>query len=440
MIKERLASMNGAPCPCGRVHRFSSVTLSGKGAVDRLAEEAERLGGKRPYVVCDKSTRGIAEGFVLPRLKSAGLQPTLFSFAEESPEPDEKTVGGAFMHLKGDCDIIIGVGSGVINDTSKILSARTGLPYIIVATAPSMDGYQSMTSSMTMDGLKISLPSRAADVIIGDTDLLKSAPRYMLISGVGDMLAKYVSICEWRIASLILDEYYCEEIASLIRSALLKIRSSKEKIINGDSEAVEAVFDGLTATSVAMNYAGVSRPASGIEHYISHIYDMRGAEFGRKTELHGIQCAISSLTAIKLYEKLLTVTPDIEKALKYAESFRKEEWKKGLRALLGGAAESMIALEEKEQKYDVKRHRERLMRIVEKWEEIKAVIRDELPSYDELFAFMKDIGAPTSFAEVGIDGELLPEVLCYAKDIRDKYVLPRLLFDLGLLDEFKNEI
>ena len=83
-----------------------------------------------------------------------------------------------------------------------------------------MDGYASATSSMTRDGLKVSINTKAADVIIGDTDILKNAPLKMLRAGLGDMIAKYVSICEWRIASVITGEYYCEEVAQLIRDAL----------------------------------------------------------------------------------------------------------------------------------------------------------------------------------------------------------------------------
>ena len=76
------------------------------------------------------------------------------------------------------------------------------------------------TSSMTVGGLKVSLASRAADLIIGDTDILKNAPRELLVSGLGDMLAKYISIAEWRISNLLTGEYYCEDIAELMRSSL----------------------------------------------------------------------------------------------------------------------------------------------------------------------------------------------------------------------------
>lgn len=65
--------------------------------------------------------------------------------------------------------------------------------------------------------------------------------------------------------------------------------------MKGDKKAVTAVFEGLILCGAAMKFAGVSRPASGIEHYLSHIWDMRGVEFGTPVELHGIQCAVGTL-------------------------------------------------------------------------------------------------------------------------------------------------
>ena len=72
-----------------------------------------------------------------------------------------------------DAELIIGIGSGVMQDLCKYVSFQAKLPYHIIATAPSMDGYASGTSSMAMDGLKVSLPSACANVIIGDIDILK---------------------------------------------------------------------------------------------------------------------------------------------------------------------------------------------------------------------------------------------------------------------------
>ena len=435
MSIDRMNDMNGRLCSCGKVHRFQAELIIGSGAAKQLPGVLEKFGAKKPFILFDKNTYAAAGKQVCDILTANGISYSAYSFQNDTVEPDEHSVGSAVMHFDASCDIIIGVGSGVINDIGKILSSVSGKPYIIVGTAPSMDGYASASSSMTRDGLKISLPSRSADVIIGDTDILCNAPLHMMKSGLGDMIAKYVSICEWRIASLITGEYYCEEIASLIRSALKRCTDHAQGLLNRDPAAVQAVFEGLVIGGVAMNYAGLSRPASGVEHYISHVLDMRAVEFGTPVDLHGIQCAIGTLIAAKLYEKLQSVTPDREKALSYARQFDYSAWAEQLRSLLGKGAESMIALEAKEGKYDPEKHSKRLEIILANWDKILEIIQEELPSSAQLEALLDTIDAPKTLDVIGIPQGSLPMIFKATKDIRDKYVLSRLFWDLGILDE-----
>jgi len=433
---DALKKINGKPCACGKEHIFNvDSIISGSGALGRLAEVVNTFNSKKVYVVSDKNTYAAAGEKVCGILKDAGIRYVSYTFDKDVLEPDEMTLGQAAMHMEPKCDCIIGVGSGVINDTCKILSAITDKPYIIVATAPSMDGYASLTSSVTRDSLKISLPSRGADVIIGDTDILCQAPLKMMKSGLGDMLAKYVSICEWRISHLINGEYYCEAIADLIKTALKRCTDNAKGLLARDPAAVEAVFEGLVIGGVAMNYAGVSRPASGGEHYLSHIWDMRAVEFGTPMDLHGIQCAIGTVISVGLYEKLRSVTPDREKALQYVKSFDRAAWNETLRSFVGRSAESMIALEEKEGKYDAAKHAERLEVILANWDGIMQIVDEELPTAAQLDELMTLIEAPKTMEEIGLSSEILPLSFKCTKDMRDKYVLSRLLWDLGIIDE-----
>ena len=435
MSMDLLMEMNDAPCRCGKTHSFSAKIVTGKSVLSQIPELVRQYDAKKVFLLSDKNTWTAAAERVSHLLKAAEISYLSYCFDKDILEPDEWSVGSAIMHYEADCDLILAVGSGVINDIGKIISAVSGKPYIIAATAPSMDGYASASSSMTRGGLKISLPSRSADIIVGDTDILCNAPLKMMKSGLGDMIAKYVSICEWRIAHLVTGEYYCEQIAQLIRSALKRCTDHAAGLLLRDEAAVQAVFEGLVIGGVAMNYAGLSRPASGVEHYISHVLDMRGAEFGIPVEFHGIQCAVGTLIAVRLYEKLKTVSPDAEKALAYAASFDYNAWSAQLRQLLGKGAESMIALEEKERKYDVTFHRKRLKIILEHWDEILKIIEEELPSSQALETLLDTIDAPKTLAQIGVDETMLPIIFRATKDIRDKYVLSRLLWDLGVLDE-----
>ena len=438
MKLEELDAIKKTGCACGKQHKLT-ISLDnihcGSGVLAKLPAILQSYNAKKVFLLADQNTFAAAGERVCTLLTGAGFAVVNCTYQTGTPEPNEENVGLAMMYFQPDCDAVVGVGSGVINDIGKIVSAVSGKPYIIVGTAPSMDGYASASSSMTREGLKISLPSRAADVIIGDTDILCQAPLKLMKSGLGDMLAKYVSICEWRIANVVTGEYYCEEIANLVRIALKRCVDQADALLRREPDAVAAVFEGLVIGGLAMNYAGVSRPASGIEHYFSHVWDMRGVEFGTAVELHGIQCAVGTLLAARIYEKLKTITPDRQKALESFAEFDFSAWAEELRAFLGKGAESMIALESKEQKYNKEKHAARLSRILENWDTILQIMEEELPSPAELEALLDRIEAPKSMEEIGIDPAIYRMSFLAAKDIRDKYVLPRLALDLGVIDE-----
>ncbi|MBR5295907.1 MAG: sn-glycerol-1-phosphate dehydrogenase [Clostridia bacterium] len=429
------------PCSkCGRVHesRVEEV-LAGKGVLCSLPEILEKRGMQRPFLLSDRNTEKAAGERVKEILSEKGVFFEECILSSEKVEPSEEAMGEVILHYNPSCDGVIAIGSGVIGDLAKLLAATAKVELITVATAPSMDGFASETSSMVRGGVKVSLPSRCASVILGDTDILKNAPMKMLRAGLGDMLAKYISICEWRIANIITGEYYCEEIASLVRNALKKCVDNADGLLNRQEEAVEAVFEGLVLGGMAMSFAGVSRPASGVEHYISHVWEMRALERGEPYELHGLQCAVGTLVAARLYAKLLEVKPDREKALNHAKNYSIEEHNKALRAFLGTSAEPMIALEKKEKKYDPDLHEKRLEIILSSWEKIVSVIREEVPSPEALTALYKKISLPMTPEEIGIPAAITPDTFRFTGDIRDKYVLSRLLWDLGELEEFSEE-
>jgi len=423
-------------CSCGKIHKStSSEYVIKKGAVNEIGAYAGKFGAKKAFVYGDVNTFSIIGEKVCKLLSECEISQKVYVFPQKRTEPDEGAVGSLIMHYETDCDIIIAIGSGVMNDLGKILSCTASKPYIIIATAPSMDGYESATSSMAIDGVKVSLATRCPDIIIGDIDILKTCPAHMIKSGLGDMIAKYTAVCEWRISALINNEYYCESIAQHIRASLKKCISNAGRLLDKDDKCIEAIFEGLIECGSAMEYAGSSRPASGGEHYMSHIWDMRALEHGTPAELHGIQCAVASLYSAKIYDELKKYVPDKQKAMEYVGMFNFEKWSNELKYFVGDGAIPMIALESGEQKYNPDKHKKRIEIIIEKWDKIVEIINQEVPSYDELSRILDLIDAPKTLEDMGMDSSVLPMTIKASKDIRDKYVLSRLLWDLGILDE-----
>ena len=195
MTLKDLISLGDFTCSCGKVHSpgVAKVIIE-KGAVNTLPALLEEIGAKKPFLLSGHDTFAAAGEVVCPVLEKSGYSYAKYVFPVSPVRPTEYTVGSALMHFDYSCDAIIGIGSGVINDTGKMLARATGMKYIIVATAPSMDGFVSGTSSMDRDGLKTSIYSTAAWGVVGDLDILCNAPMHLLRAGVGDMLAKITGI------------------------------------------------------------------------------------------------------------------------------------------------------------------------------------------------------------------------------------------------------
>lgn len=432
---ESLLQDGGIDCSCHRHHTspVKQVEL-GQDILWKITSMAGSRNMRHPVVVADRNTCSTGKE-VCRLLEEAGIQPEIYVMKTDKPEPDEYWVGALLMQYVKEWDGIVAVGAGTINDICKIAANLTGLPYLLVGTAPSMDGYASNTSSMMQCGLKISLPSTCPEGILLDTGILAKAPMKMLQAGLGDMAAKYISICEWRISNCVTGEYYCEEIAELVRKSLRACMQSSSGLAQRDEEAVSHVAYGLVLSGIAMSFAGVSRPASGTEHYFSHIWEMTALEQHLEHELHGIQVGVGTMLTIPVLRAIQQMEPNRKKALDYVSRFDITQWEQSVRCRFGSSAESIIGREKLEKKFDKEKHRVRLETIIAKWDEIRNIIEEELPEEAWLRDRLLQTGAPVSPDELGISLQQVKSSFLSTKDIRDKYISTRLLWDLGMLEE-----
>ncbi|MGI6239395.1 MAG: sn-glycerol-1-phosphate dehydrogenase [Christensenellales bacterium] len=438
MTFDELTKEGGYDCDCGKRHATDLRYLKiGKGVVEMLPEGLARVGAKRPMVICDKNTYGAAGARVAEILSRAGIAHAMHIIPARGEQltPAEYELGSIAMQFDPACDFLLAVGSGVINDLTKVMGHATGRATGVVATAPSMDGYSSNSSSMEVQNVKTTLYNKCPALILCDTEIMAAAPMRMLWAGLGDMVAKYISVCEWRIANIVIGEYYCERVAEMMRASLKKIMAAASGIASRDPDAIGAIVEGLVLAGMAMSYAQVSRPASGLEHYFSHVWEMRALANGAHADLHGIQVGIGTLLCFGIYERLRKATPDCEKALKSVAEFDRAAWEKNIARVFGATAPSIFKIEEQAGKNDPAKHAARLKTILARWDEILKVIDEELPDAAWVEGVMAQTGMPIRPRDIGLTAEDVSDAFVCARDIRDKYLSCSMLWDLGMTKE-----
>ena len=442
MTLSELIRPEGWECACGRRHVCALKYLDiSRGAIERVPEMLRAMGKKRPFVVADENTWAVAGARVDAILAAAGVDHVncvIPRTAADRIAPAEWETGSVIMRFDPACDMFLAVGSGVVNDICKVAAHACGRPTAVVGTAPSMDGYASDSSSMEMNHVKVSLYNHGPEGILLDSDILARAPMRMLWAGLGDIAAKYIAICEWRIAHIVTGEYYCEDVAELMRAALRRVMAAADRVQSRDPDAIQSIAEGLVIAGIGMAYARVSRPASGLEHYFSHMWEMMALERGEPYDLHGIQVGVGTILCMKLYRKLLTdgTWPDRALAEAHMRAFDPAAWEAQVRRIFGRTADQIIAIEAKTRKNDPAKHAARLDNIVARWDDILAAIREELPDYDALYAALAATGMPMTPADIGIRTADVVDAFVGARDIRDKYLSCSMLWDMGLTDEY----
>lgn len=204
---------------------------------------------------------------------------------------------------------IVGLGGGKVIDAAKYCGFLRKLPFISIPTSASSDGFSSASASLLIEGKRNSVPARMPYGIIADTEIIKSAPKHFLYSGIGDMVSKITALYDWQYEE---DGGYAEvnDFAMMIAKKAVNsfVRTPFQTI--QDDLFLKELLDSLAMSGVANEIAGSSAPTSGSEHLISHALD----KFLEKPQLHGIQVGIAtylmSLVQNHRYQRVRTIFTD----------------------------------------------------------------------------------------------------------------------------------
>ena len=326
-------------CTCVQKHHQipTEVIEVSDHAIEKVGEILKDY--RRIFLVADENTYRVAGQRVEEILRGKGI--LSHTMVLPAPAlPNAENVGKVLIEAGRDRavydihawslnpDYILAVGSGSLNDTCRMVSYRLGIPYGVVGTAPSMDGYASVVAPLLNGRKKIVYNCSIARHIIIDLSVNCQAPYPLLLSGVGDMIGKYVAILDWETSRDLNGEYYCGQIAGMVLKATDQCVSAASGLKDRDVSAIRAASEGLILSGECIAFCGSSRPASGTEHMIGQTWEVMDVEEGKVPNLHGIEVGEGTFTAIEMFRKLYRETEDAPvKALieKYLPAFDRIE-------------------------------------------------------------------------------------------------------------------
>jgi glycerol-1-phosphate dehydrogenase [NAD(P)+] len=330
----------------------------------------------------------------------------------------------------------LAVGSGTINDVVKMACYNQGQPMGVIGTAPSMNGYTSAIAAVLSDGVKTTNPCQAPRVIVADLDVMAEAPHRMICSGLGDLMSKPVSNSDWRLSARLNGTPHSAEAMEIIETGADLLDGVAPKLPERDREAMRGLVESLMLSGIAMSVAGSSSPASGGEHLISHYIDMTAFARGKAHDLHGCQVGVGTITTAFLYERLRELDPsdiDIDARVDALQDWG--DYDTQLRERFGDLYSAVV--KHAEPGYpDEDELRRRLTKLVDEWdiimEETSATLRTKQSLEDELVS----AECPVRFSNLGVDRDRARRAITHSKDIRNRYTILHLAWELGLLDQW----
>lgn len=437
---ERLTTSGEVDCACGQKHSTDmKILAAGRGIIEEVPAALEKLNVRRPMVVSGPFSFEAVGKKVCGILENAKIAHSVFAFEKTGTkklQPNEEAVAKIIEHFDPRCDVLLCVGSGSVGDVCKAAATELKVPQLTVGSAPSMDGYTSASASLELHNTKTSVSVNAPVGVICDVELMAQAPMRLLWAGLGDMAAKPCSLCEWEMASVILGEHYCPYTVDLVKQSYERSFSGAPGIPERSLDSVQAVIEGLLLSGVCMSYVHSSRPASGLEHYFSHCWEMMAIARGKEYDLHGIYVGIGAVLTLHIFRKLRQLHPDRENAEMAAAAFDRAAWEARLRRVFHGTAENFIALEEKVRKNDRENRMQRVDRILENWDQLVRIL-EKAPEPEELEGILRSAGMPTKAGEIGLSADDAADAFVCSRDTRDKYLTSSLIWDIGYMDEFE---
>ena len=391
-----------------------------------------RFADRRMVVVADRNTDAAVGSSVAEVLEADGFAVTRIVLAGDHIHADEISLARVLARSPSDSSLFIAAGSGTITDITRYISFRLGMPFISVPSAASVDGYASIGSPLVIEGVKRTHYGQVPLGIFADPAVLSAAPAELTAAGVGDILGKITSSADWRLGHLLWDEPFDERIAARSRDAAQICIDNIEAIAARSETGMVRLMESVIESGRCMIDFGESRPASGAEHHISHLWEMHGLASGVETSLHGAQVGVAALLTADIYAQLRQLTRDDARAAVERLSYPDREAQEAdIRSAYGAMADTIIRDHEAFLALSPDDQRALAVRALDRWDEVQQIAA-EVPTPEFFADILRRVGGPATAEELGLLPEHARVGVRFGHYLRERFTVVKLARLLGL--------
>jgi glycerol-1-phosphate dehydrogenase [NAD(P)+] len=330
------------------------------------------------------------------------------------PHCDVATIDAVIAGLEPGIDAVVAVGSGTINDLSKMVALSRGVPQLVFGTAPSMNGYTSVSASVTERGFKRSVRARTPIGVFLDLGVLAAAPPRLIHAGLGDSVCRPTAQVDWWMSHLLLDTPYRTVPFVLLAGDEPQLFADAGALVEGNLGAMRALARTLVLSGFGMTLCGGSYPASQGEHLISHYLEMMKPA-GLAEAHHGEQIGVAAIAMATLQAAMLA--PDAPPPYVHATRTTRDDVIAHFGPELGDACWRELSAKA----LDDARAEAINARLVLSWPQIRAKLASVAFAPARIQSILRSAGAPTTPTELHYPDALFAAALAHANEIRDRF-------------------
>lgn len=416
----------------GDVYSLATRSISvAKGALNTMGADIARVFGQgfKVFLLCDARAKDGAARDIIRGLEESGFHIGAV-FGEGDLLRDCGRVSRIAADVDDDVRLVIGAGGRDAAEGAKMVAGIKSLPLVITVIYPDYDGFLTPFCSLREDGYNELFVSQPPAMLIADLEVVWESDRAVIAAGLGIVMAKFLAVFDWQVASILNNEPYCPDIAAVAVAVTRKALLSAEGLIRGKKPSIAALTEALIMLGALAQMQGSPRLTGGGEELCVAVLDMISFREERERKFYGEEVFLAAQILFRVYPLLLS--EHAKSALTPPDNAKRLEIITDLLGVSELNALKKIAPYMEASDYEVTQYK-----LKEFGQELKGAFGSYAEDFYKAVPVFKRIYADAGYSlKRYLSEDDLRAMISLAPDVGEKFTLLTVMKQMGILDEY----